>query len=126
VPSGDANDVEVTSTMVYVPNPDFVEELIKEPEVVAAREGFAADALLGAQGVALAISDSGDYLNSLYQDGAEIGSTDPGAVPIEYGSINNPPFAPLRRGVDGTGVEMRDTEPPSVDDDEQEFGGDDG
>jgi hypothetical protein len=118
--------VAVTSSMVFVPNEEFVEELVKEPEVIAARVACAREALVGAQAVAESIRDTGAYLDSLYVEGAELGSTDPGAGPIEYGSARNPAFAPLRRGADGTGAEVRDVDdpPPRTDDeDEESFGG---
>jgi hypothetical protein len=121
-----ANRVTVTSAVVFVPNEEFIAELIKEPEVVAARAACAQEALLGAQAVGESIRDTGAYLASLYVEGAELGSTDPGALAIEYGSVNNAPFAPLRRGADGTGAEVRDVDdpPPRPDeDDEATFSG---
>lgn len=30
---------------------------------------------------------------------------------LEYGSINNPPYAPLRRGIEGAGLQLTDDGP---------------
>jgi len=85
-------------------NPSFEEELNAEPGVQATRHQYAQAAAEGARAVGAAIADTGDYARSIEVDGGTVYSTDPGAAYIEFGSVNNPPFAPLRRGVDGTGV----------------------
>ena len=102
--------VKVTPNLVFVPNPDLVDELVAEPETQAAKNEYADLAAHGARAVGAAIADTGAYARSIEVDGDTVYSTDPGAIYIEFGSANNPPFAPLRRGVDQTGCTMTDDE----------------
>lgn len=39
---------------------------------------------------------------------AQVGNTDIAAHLIEYGSVNNPPYAPLRRAVKAAGLNLTD------------------
>lgn len=39
----------------------------------------------------------------------KVGSTDPFAHLIEYGSVNNPPYAPLRRAVRNLGLKVKES-----------------
>jgi len=88
----------------FEPNKDFEDEINQQRGVQATRHAYAEQAAMGARAVGAAIADTGNYARSIEVDGGTVYSTDPGAPYIEFGSVNNPPFAPLRRGVDGTGV----------------------
>lgn len=102
------SEVQVTPGVVFKPNPDFMEELVAEPGVIATREEFAQRAAVFARAIGAAIADTGAYAASIHVEGARLISDDPGAAYIEFGSVNNPPFAPLRRGADSTGVLLSD------------------
>jgi hypothetical protein len=38
-----------------------------------------------------------------------LGNSDVGAAAIEFGSVNNPPYAPIRRAVRATGLRLQDS-----------------
>lgn len=42
-----------------------------------------------------------------------VGNTDVASHLVEYGSVNNPPYAPLRRGVMAAGLRFVDAQGPS-------------
>lgn len=50
----------------------------------------------------------GRFVKRSFQMFGTVGSTDVAAHLIEFGSINNPPYAPLRRGVDDAGLRFTD------------------
>lgn len=94
--------------ITYTPNPGFEASLLADPLTKAALKAFADTALAGAQAAAPVLT--GRYRASLAVD-------DSGPTPalistssfwglIEYGSVHNPPFAPLRRGVSSAGITM--------------------
>jgi len=93
-------------------NPGALVELLSEREAVAywedATQALADEARAGSP------QRTGKFSRSFTTDvsvGATgpvgtLGNTDPGAVPIEFGSVNNPPFAPMRRAARSLGLRM--------------------
>jgi len=100
--------IQVTPGMVFKPNPDFLSELNDEPGVRATRNAYAETAAVHARAIGEAIRDTGAYARSIRAEGNTVLSDDPGAAYIEFGSVHNPPFAPLRRAVDATGATLTD------------------
>jgi len=49
---------------------------------------------------------TGYYRRHLKTIGTSVVSTDPFGHLVEFGSVNNPPYAPLRRGVLATGLRL--------------------
>lgn len=56
------------------------------------------------------IGDTGDYIHGFvivpYATRVRVGNTDYFAHLVEWGSVNNPPYAPLRRGVRAAGLRL--------------------
>ena len=94
-------------SLLFQRNPAFAKEIRDDPGVKRVLEEYARRGADGARAVGNAIRDTGAYANSIRQDGTRVVSDDPGAMFIEFGSVNNPPFAPLRRGADATGASVR-------------------
>lgn len=98
---------------VLTPNPKFVDELRADPATRAAMEGFANTALEFARlespsktfSERLDVEVSGDEV-------ALVSNWSLWAI-IEYGSVNNPPYAPIRRGIEGAGLQLTDDGGPS-------------
>jgi len=92
--------------IIYRPNPRFEAELARQPEFKAFMQGAAEESLAKAR--AAAPVGTGAYRDSLRvvsdEDGWRLESTDIAAHLIEWGSANNPPWAPLRRGVMAAGM----------------------
>lgn len=84
----------------YVPNPQLAEALKQEPEMTRALMSVADRIVTAARGEAPV--KSGKYaarLRSVYDDGqVRAESFDPAGHLVEFGSINNEAYAPLRRG----------------------------
>lgn len=59
----------------------------------------------------------GRFVKRAFQTFGTVGSKDVAAHLIEFGSVNNPPYAPLRKGVDEAGLRFADPHAPSSDDD---------
>ncbi len=94
--------------MRFRPNPRLEQEILALP-------GVRAHLAAAAQQVAgrvrqVAPHRTGDYAASIEVDGTTVGSTDAAAVPIEFGSQNNPVYAPLRRGVLAAGLTFKDAQ----------------
>jgi hypothetical protein len=94
----------------YRPNPDFEEELTAEPEfgdgmrqqaeVARARAESLAPRIMPRAGSPQAFQVQQDA------DGTYLVNTDHGGHLAEFGSVNNPPIAPLRRGVKAAGFRL--------------------
>ncbi len=100
--------------MSFVPNPRFVEELRHSPEV---RVYLLERAEAGAEATrASAPVHTGHYKDSITVEetptGARVVSTDFAAGLIEWGSQNNPPYGPLRKGAELSGAHYVDTGKP--------------
>ena len=87
-------------------NPAFIEEVSNEPGPKAAVDSAAAQGETHTRAIAWQIADTGAYARSITRTGSTVSSSDPAAVYIEFGSRNNPPFAPLRRGADEAGLKV--------------------
>lgn len=88
----------------FRPNPRLAEQLKATPEYQAAMAATA-------QRVAGMARDSaphqtGRYAGSVTTQDNVVGSTDPFAHLVEFGSANNPPYAPLRRAVRAAGLRL--------------------
>lgn len=95
----------------FIPNPGFVKELEVEDETVQqftdAAEVAAEEAnklrhtFYREEGAVLVRNESDRVHMNVY-----IVNTDPGGHMDEWGSVNNEPYAPLRRGVENAGLEF--------------------
>jgi hypothetical protein len=99
--------------MVFIPNKDFIKELEVEPEQVKALEN-AAEAvaeeanklrknIMREEGAVLVRNDSNRFQADVY-----IVNVDPGGHLDEWGSVNNPAYAPLRRAVSAVGLDFQE------------------
>lgn len=91
--------------MRFQVNPRFTKEAEQENQRVML--DYAARAEANTRAIGQAIRYTGAYAASIRRTGTTVYSTDPAARIIEYGSVNNPAFAPLRRGADMTGARLR-------------------
>jgi hypothetical protein len=95
----------------FTPNPAFEAELAADPATHGAMVSFGRTALAGAQ--AAAPVRTGRYRDSLelLDDGEQVALISTSSLwgLIEYGSVNNSPSAPLRRGVEAAGLPFSDT-----------------
>lgn len=91
----------------FVPNPHAAEDLQQTEEYKAAMAAIAIK-------VAAEVEDAAPHVTGYYEghiaaDGATVVASDPFWHLVEFGSINNPPYAPLRRGVVAAGLRFVDT-----------------
>lgn len=84
-------------------------EIMDGPKYAAVMNANAAAVLAAA--VAVAPVHTGYYKRKLRRRGARVMATDPFGHLVEWGSANNPPYAPLRRGVLAAGLRL-DEAPP--------------
>lgn len=93
--------------MRFLPNPSFEAELQREAQYHAYIESVLERIKTAAESIA---PGDGYYKQSfvVYWDGtrAYVGSSDFAAHLIEWGSINNPPYAVLRRAAAMAGFEL--------------------
>lgn len=93
----------------FRPNPNFEAELRKDPGYRQGLSESAKGALAACQAAAphgatdhyaesFVIADDGENVT--------IGNTDFAAHLVEWGSVNNPAYAPLRRGVRAAGLRL--------------------
>lgn len=94
---------------MYVPNPDFEQELRDEGGITAPLAEAAAAAKAKTPVVSMMPRPGAEPI-AVSVDGDEVSlvNTDYGAHLAEFGSINNPPFAPLRRGVRAAGLRLEE------------------
>jgi hypothetical protein len=94
---------------VFRPNPRFINDLKKEPGVKA---DLAAAAKTVA-GIARGITPHapGSITTDTGGDTVTVGSDDPFFHLVEWGSVNNPPYAPIRRAVRAAGLRLEETGP---------------
>lgn len=95
----------------FIPNPGFSEEFAREPDTV---DGLLEQAEEARQlAYDLAPVDEGDYREGLraVAAGGEVFviGTDYKSALIEYGSQNNPVFAPLRRGAQAANLSIEES-----------------
>lgn len=88
----------------FEPDHRFAESLKRQPEYV---EGTARIAVAVAQNVRTgAPRHTGHYVRSIEARGNSVVSTDSFAHLVEWGSANNPAYAPIRRGVLAAGLRL--------------------
>lgn len=94
--------------MAFRRNRDFAKDLARDPAVKAILRRRALDALSAARGIASTIADTGDYKDSLEVSEERLLTKDPAGHIIEWGSVDTPVFAPLRKAVVQVGARYED------------------
>ncbi len=95
----------------YVPNPAAAEQLKRQGEY---REGLGKISKNLAASIELASPvETGAFQDSIKTfdagDHRGVMSDDPFAHLVEFGSVNNPPYAPFRRGVRAAGLRLEES-----------------
>ncbi len=96
----------------FVPDPSFDEKLQSDPMYRAALKAAAEPAAAAARNTAHAIMPSKRGRDiTVVVDGKRVlvSNPDHGAHLDEWGSKNNPPYAPLRRGVRAAGLKFKES-----------------
>lgn len=88
----------------FEPNPNFERGIERQPEFQKAMATRAAVVRRAAE--ELAPYATGYYRKHLRQRGSTVVAADPFWHLLEYGSRNNPPYAPLRRAVIEAGLRL--------------------
>jgi hypothetical protein len=83
----------------FIENPLWVAEVLSEPQAQAVRDHFAGQA----KDQIISVDPEGDE-GQWSTDGPNIVTDSSIWHIIEYGSVNNPPYAPIRRGVEAAGL----------------------
>lgn len=98
----------------FIPNPGFLDDWMAEGDTIDGLVAVMESAAELARDVAPV--DEGDYRDSIKVVAAGgavfLMATDWKAAFIEWGTANNPVFAPLRRGVLGVGLRLEETKAP--------------
>lgn len=97
--------------MTFVPNPDFLSELQADPEYVEALTEVADDIRAEALQIKHRIMSRRGFEGVMtVVDGSEVyvTNTDHGAHLDEWGSVNNPPYAPMRTAVNAAGFRLKE------------------
>lgn len=102
--------------MTFVPEPGFEDQARREG--IAAAERFkAAERIRDAAKRAAPGGGTGAYARSLeaLRDGTVVRvlTTDPAGHLVEFGSVNNQPYAPIRTGVSDAGYDLAEDPPNS-------------
>lgn len=88
-------------------DPDFEDELRKEPEFNDALAAEAEKVIGRAPQVPRIMPRKPKALEvQRDEDGVALVNTDAGGHLAEWGSVNNPPYAPIRRGVRAAGLRL--------------------
>jgi hypothetical protein len=99
------------ASLEFTPNPGFEEELAADPATRLLMMGFAERALEAARAAAPVVT--GRYRDSLdvaeYHGAPALISRSSFWHFVEFGSVHNPPHAPLRQGVAAAGFDMTDS-----------------
>lgn len=97
----------------FAANRHLETELARDPKIRAFVHARAEAVKAAGEAIARTFSDSGHYADSFViedtPDGTAVGNTDVAGHLIEFGSVNNPAHAPLRRGARAAGLDLRDT-----------------
>lgn len=98
--------------MVFVPNPNFVRQFEQERSYKDLRNEAAERTLRVARTIAPV--RTGSYRDSLYvnEETGSLCSSDFFAAGIEFGSVNNPAYAPCRRAVRAAGYRLAERSKP--------------
>lgn len=91
-------------------NPLLRRELESQPEFQQTMRD-AADAVKDSAERNSPIGETGDYIHgfTIAARPLRVGNRDFAAHMVEWGSVNNPPYAPLRRGVRAAGLRLDET-----------------
>lgn len=95
----------------FAPNPNLEDELAGDPGVRRRVAAVAREAGEATRDVARSLDGTGAYEGSVEVRGARVLTRDGAGHLIEHGSVNNPPYAPLRRGAEQVGARYVDTGP---------------
>lgn len=95
----------------FVPNPRFEAELRREPGVRRALQERAEKAIAAAQGDVVSPKFASGFYVEDNGDSVTAGTTNPFFHLDEWGSVNTPPRAPLRRAVRATGARLEESGP---------------
>lgn len=87
-------------------NTRFERDVRRSPRFQAVRRAAARAIKQNAE--AIAPHGSGTYADSIEADDSRVWTTDPAGHIVEFGSINNPAYAPLRRGARAAGLRLED------------------
>lgn len=99
----------------FFPNPDLADELASEDPAKEALLAAAEESAVEANRLRRRIMPtkgrgSRDAIVAQENEGrVEVANTDHGAHLDEWGSKNNPPYAPLRRGVEAAGYRLEES-----------------
>lgn len=99
----------------FKPDKRLAQRLAHQREVKDALRPFAERVKAEAEH-ASPIGESGDYISFFVitetPTKLRVGNTDFAAHLVEWGSVNNPPYAPLRRGARAAGLRLDEHPPP--------------
>lgn len=87
-------------------NPNLEAELQQSPEYQAGMEEITRIVAVTVQDEAPDVT--GYYKRHVAAEGTQVVASDPFWHLVEFGSVNNPPYAPLRRGVTAAGLRFVD------------------
>ncbi len=99
--------------MVFIPDGDFIPELERSDETREALKGAGEAARARAEGMAPRIMPRNSSAIAVVEDddgAVYLVNTDYGGHLAEWGSANNPPYAPLRRGVRAAGLRLDESD----------------
>ena len=96
-------------TTTFRPNPRAADELADQPSVRAHLEATATEAGQATRRIAATFARTRAFERSIEVAGARVLTTDRAGPLIEFGSANNPPYAPLRRAAIEVGARVVDT-----------------
>lgn len=100
--------------MRLIPNPELAAELGRDPRYQHALSEAAGEVRDAAERLAPRGPDPrgghvADHIRVVEEDGeVRVAIRDPFGHLVEWGSRNNPPYAPLRRGVQAAGLRFRE------------------
>lgn len=94
--------------MKFLTNPLLVAELEHEEAYHAFRK-YAGEQIKANVEAIAPVGSSGQYHESIRSDDdGSVGTIDPFGHLVEWGSVNNSPYAPIRRGVAATGLALHE------------------
>lgn len=97
----------------FVPNPALVAELEASDAYDAARRAVGEVIKANAEAIAPE-GTTGEYHRSFYvSEEGSVGTLDPFGHLVEWGSVNNAPYATLRRAVTASGLVLDEEEAPA-------------
>jgi hypothetical protein len=100
--------------MIFKPNPLFISGLEGEAALDALLDSKAAEAKSEAEAAAPDVTGyyKGKFKITKLTGRRRLGNLDPFAHLTEWGSANNEPYSPLRRGVAAAGLHLREDPKP--------------